>query len=325
MMQFNANVQRQLPGSWDVMVGYVGSRGRNLLRLGDANLAPEQIVNGVKTYQPLLGRRNPQFQGIWQRITDAESSYNALQVGANKRFAQGWRAQLSYTLSKSIDDSSGINSQDFSNVVQYGLDWYDPEFDRGLSAFDARHNLTFNASWELPIFRSSTGLAGALLKGWQLNNITTIRSGHPFTVQLGFNRSGNLNTTGFSMHERPDVVAGCDPVLGGPDRYWDIACFSMPAANTRGNAPRNSVVGPGLASVDLSLVKSLTLGSARHLEIKVEAFNVLNRANFAVPSGRTAFTGVNADGSPAIAPTWGRITSTVTTSRQIQLGAKIVF
>jgi hypothetical protein len=99
----------------------------------------------------------------------------------------------------------------------------------------------------------------------------------------------------------------------------------MPAVNTRGNAPRNSVIGPGLVSVDLSLVKSIAMGAARHLEVRLEAFNLLNRANFAVPSGRTAFTGVNADGTPAIAPTWGRITSTVTTSRQIQLGAKFVF
>jgi outer membrane receptor protein involved in Fe transport len=325
MMQFNANVQQQLPGNIDVMVGYVGSRGKNLLRLGDANLAPEQIVNGVKVYQPQLGRRNPNFAGIWQRITDAESFYNALQVGAHKRLSGGWRAQASYTLSRSVDDSSGINSQDFSNVVQYGLDWYEPQFDRGLSAFHAKHNLTFNGSWELPMFRRSTGLAGALLRGWQVNNITSLRSGHPFTVQLGFNRSGNLNTTGFSMHERPDVVPGCNPLLGGPDRYWDINCFSLPAANTRGNAPRNSIIGPGLVSVDFSLVKSVPLGASRHLELRAEAFNLPNRANFSVPSGRTAFTGVNADGTPVVAPTWGRITSTVTTARQIQLGAKIVF
>jgi hypothetical protein len=161
IMQFNANVQRQLPGNWDVMVGYVGSRGKNLLRLGDANLAPEQIINGVKTYQPQLGRRNPYFAGIWQRVTDAESFYNALQVGADKRLSNGWRAQAFYTLSRSDDDSSGINSQDFSNVVQYGLDWYDPEFDRGLSAFHAKHNLTLNASWQLPLFRNSQGVAGS--------------------------------------------------------------------------------------------------------------------------------------------------------------------
>ena len=324
IMQFNANVQQQLVGDVDVTVGYVGSRGKNLIRLGDANLAPEQIVNGVKTYIG-TARRNPNFAGIWQRATDAESFYNALQLGVNKRFSRGWRAQASYTLSRSIDDSSGINSQDFSNVVQYGLDWYDPEFDRGLSAFHARHNLTFNGSWELPMFRDHTGLAGALLGGWQLNNITTLRSGHPFTIQLGFNRSGNLNTTGFSMHERPDVVAGCNPVLGGPDRYWDIACFTLPAAGTRGNAPRNSVIGPGLVSVDFSLVKSVPLGSSREVELRIEVFNLPNRANFAIPLGRTAFTGVNPDGSPIVAPTWGRITSTVTTSRQLQLGAKFIF
>ena len=210
IMQFNANVQRMLPGDWDVMMGYVGSRGKNLLRLGDANLAPEEIVNGVKVYRGTQ-RRNPNFAGIWQRMTDAESFYDSLQLGVHKRLSHGWRAQLSYTLSESTDDSSGINSQDFGNVVQYGLDWYDPEYDRGLSAFHAKHNLTFNATWEIPFFRDKTGVAGALLKGWMLNNITTLRSGHPFTVQLGFNRSGNLNTTSFSMHERPDVVANCDP------------------------------------------------------------------------------------------------------------------
>ena len=155
-----------------------------------------------------------------------------------------------------------------------------------------------------------------------MNNITTLRSGHPFTVQLGFNRSGNLNTTGFSMHERPDVVPGCDPILGGPDRYCDINCFSMPAVNTRGNAARNSLIGPGLVSVDVSLVKSIVMGGGRRLEVRLEAFNLPNRANFAVPSGRTAFTGVDADGSSIVAPTWGRITSTVTTRGSFKWAAK---
>ncbi len=327
IMQFNASVQQALGGAWDVMAGYVGSRGRNLLRLGDANLAPETIVNGVKTYQPQLGRRNPNFAGIWQRMTDAQSFYDSLQLSVNRKYADGWRAQVSYTLSESIDDSSGINSQDFSNVVQYGSDWYDLERDRGLSAFHARHNFTANASWELPWGRGRTGVAGAVLGGWQVNGIATLRSGHPFTVELGFNRSGNLNTTGFSRHERPDLKDGCssNPVLGGPDRYWDVTCFQLPAVNTRGNLGRNTLIGPGLVSIDASLVKSFALGGRRTLQVRVEAFNLPNRANFAIPSGRIAFTGVAADGSPVVAPTWGRITSTVTTSRQIQLGAKMTF
>ena len=327
IMQFNVSVQQALGDSWDVMAGYVGSRGRNLIRLGDANLAPEVIVNGVKTYQPQLGRRNPNFTGIWQRMTDAQSFYDSLQVALNRRYAGAWRAQVSYTLSESIDDASGINSQDFSNNVQYVADWYDLGYDRGLSAFHARHNLTANATWDLPFARNRSGVAGAVLGGWQLNGIATLRSGHPFTVELGFNRSGNLNTTGFSRHERPDLRTGCSPspVLGGPDRYWDINCFQLPAANTRGNLGRNTLIGPGLVSLDASLVKSFAVGNGRTLQVRMEVFNVPNRPNFAIPSGRIAFTGVAADGSPIVAPTWGRITSTVTTSRQVQLGAKLSF
>jgi hypothetical protein len=165
-----------------------------------------------------------------------------------------------------------------------------------------------------------------ILKGWQLNNVTTMLSGTPFTVRLGFNRSGNLNTTGFSMNERPNLKAGCssNPILSGPDRYWDVNCFELPAPNTRGNLGRNTLVGPGLINADLALVKSFAMQS-RSLQIRIEAFNVFNRANFAVPSGRIAFTGVDAQANPIVAPTWGRITSTVTTSRQVQLGAKFMF
>ena len=230
---------------------------------------------------------------------------------------------MSYTQAKSIDDSSGINSQDFDNNVQYILDWYDPTFDRGPSAFQARHNVTFNWSWDVPAPASLSGIAAGLLKGWQVNNVTTLQTGQPFTVRLGFNRSGNLNTTGFSMNERPDLRPGfsSNPVLGGPDRYWDINAFALPAAGTRGNLGRNSLTGPGLINSDLSLVKSVALASARTLQVRVEAFNFLNRANLAVPSGRIAFTNAAGD----VAPNWGRITSTVTTSRQIQLGIKYLF
>ncbi|MBA3271388.1 MAG: TonB-dependent receptor, partial [Acidobacteria bacterium] len=185
MMQFNTSIQRALGQNWDVMAGYVGSRGHNLLRLGDANLAPETMVDGVKTYQPLLGRRNPNHAAIWQRVTDATSNYNSAQFSVQRKFADGWRAQVSYTLSESTDDSSGINSQDFSNVVQYGADWYDPEYDRGLSAFHSRHNLTANGSWELPFARGRGGLAGVLQSGWQINGIAALKSGTPFTVELG--------------------------------------------------------------------------------------------------------------------------------------------
>src|SRR5207244_4066387 len=258
-----------------------------------------------------------------QRATDAQSFYDSMQISMMKRYSRGLRAQVSYTLATSIDDSSGINSQDFDNNVQYILDWYEPTFDRGPSAFQARHNVTFNWSWDVPAPASLAGVAGGLLKGWQLNNVTTLQSGQPFTVRLGFNRSGNLNTTSFSLNERPDLNPGysSNPILGGPDRYWDIKAFALPAAGHRGSLGRNTLVGPGLVNADLSLVKSFGLRAGRAVQARIEAFNLFNRANFAIPSGRIAFTNAAGD----VAANWGRITSTVTTSRQIQLGVKYLF
>jgi outer membrane receptor protein involved in Fe transport len=323
MIQYNLSVQRSLPGDVDLTIGYAGSRGVHLFRLGDANLAPETIVNGAKVYLPQLGRRNPNFEGVWQRVTDSDSFYNSVQLSAVKRFTHGLRAQASYTFSRTIDDASGINSQDFSNVIQYNLDWYDRTRDRGLSAFHAKHNLTFNWTYDLPFGKSLTGVAGALVKDWQLNNISTITSGHPFTVRMGYNHSGNLNTTSFSMHERPSVKAGAsnNPILGGPDRYWDVNAFELPPPNQRGNLARNTLIGPNLRNFDVSLTKTFHLGEERLLQFRTEMFNVANHPNFAVPSGVVSFT----NAASAVNPTWGRITSTVTTSRQIQFGLKLTY
>lgn len=134
LMQFNFSIQRSLLGNWDVTLGYAGSRGIHLFRIADANLAPESIENRVKVYKGTV-RRNPNFTPITQRATDAQSFYNALQFSAVKRFSRGLRAQASYTFSRAVDDSCGINSQDFGNTVQYAMDFYDRKIDRGLSSF----------------------------------------------------------------------------------------------------------------------------------------------------------------------------------------------
>ena len=324
IMQYNLAIQRQLPGNWDITIGYAGSRGNHLIRVGDINLAPWTIVDGKKVFQPELGRRNPNFVGTWQRVTDAQSFYNSLQVSAIKRFSSGFRAQTSYTFARSIDDASGINSQDFSNNIQYVADFYDRTYDRGLSAFHVKHNLTFNWTYDLPFARNTRGVANVLFKGWQLNNITTISTGPPFTAQIsGYNRSGNLNTTNFSLNERPNLKPGAsnNPILGGPDHYWDVNAFELGPLNQRGNLGRNTMIGPGLVNVDFSLVKSFDVSEGKSLQFRAEAFNAPNHPNFAVPSLRTAFT--SATGVPS--PTAGIISSTVTRPRQIQFGLKLMY
>jgi hypothetical protein len=344
-LQFNFSLQRSLPGDWVVSAGYSGSRGLHLLRIGNANLAPFTVVNGIKIYQPQLGVINPNFASITQRISDAQSYYNALQVSAQKQLSRGLRAQISYTFSRSIDDSSGVNSQDYSDGSPYVLDYYDRKADRGLSQFWAQHVFVGNWSWELPLARSLRGAGGLLLKGWQLNSITTLQSGHPFEVRLGFDRSGNLNTVNYAMHERPDLKPGYtnNPILGDPARWWNINAFTLPPATfdsalkqltgQRGNLGRNTLIGPGMANFDLSLAKSFAIDERRKFEFRAELFNLPNHPNFSVPSGLTAFSNVtisrNSQGAvvetPVVAPNWGVITSTVTTSRQIQLGLKFLF
>jgi carboxypeptidase family protein/TonB-dependent receptor-like protein len=336
-LQFNLNIQRSLPGDWVLGVGYSGSRGLHLLRIGDANLAPSTVVNGIKIYQPLLGRMNSNFASITQRISDAQSFYNALQVSALKQLSHGLRAQISYTFSRSIDDASGVNSQDFTNGSPYVFDYYDRKADRGLSAFWAQHVFVGNWSYELPFGNSMKGVGALLLKGWQLNSITTVQTGHPFEVRLGFNRSGNLNTVNYAMHERPDLKPGYsnNPILGDPARWWDINAFQLQPATfdsanrqvtgQRGNLGRNTLIGPSLVNFDLSVMKVFPVDEARRFEFRAEMFNLPNHPNFNVPSGLTAFSNVSATGVPTIAPNWGVISTTVTTSRQIQFGLKLIF
>jgi hypothetical protein len=322
MMQYNLAIERTIGKTWSLMAAYVGSRGLHLFRTADANLAPETIVNGEEVYQPQLGRRNPNFGGIWPRVTDAQSRYSALQLGLTKRLAHGLRAQASYSFSRSIDDAAGTYSQDFSNQNPYGTDYYDRRFDKGLSPFHAKNNLTLNWTYNIPAPGTGPGWMRAALRNWQANNISSLQSGHPFTVQLGFLRSGNLNT-GFSMNERPNVKPGYtgDPTPGGPDRYWDVNAFELPAVNHRGNLGRNSLIGPGMVAIDSSLTRSFHVSERAAVQFRSEVFNVGNHPNFATPSGRTAF--ISAAG--AVAPDQGRITATTSTSRQIQFALKVEF
>jgi hypothetical protein len=156
-----------------------------------------------------------------------------------------------------------------------------------------------------------------LVGGWQVNSITSLLSGFPFTPLAGSNRSANGDTRN---PDRPDWnpnFAG-NVILGKPGRWYDPNAFMLPTVGTFGNVGRGVLRGPGLATWDLSLLKNTRLSERFMLQFRAEAFNLLNRANFGVPN-TTVFSGTS------FAAAAGLITSTTTTSRQLQGGLKLIF
>jgi hypothetical protein len=152
-----------------------------------------------------------------------------------------------------------------------------------------------------------------------VSEIATLQSGFPFTPQLGFNPTNNGDS-------RDPIRPSLNPdfhgkiIEGGPRQYFNPAGYIVPVSGTYGNAGRNSLVGPGLASLDASLKKTTALSEKTSLQFRAELFNVLNHTNFGTPN-EVVYSAAGTTPSP----TAGVITSTSSTSRQIQFGLKLLF
>lgn len=322
--QYNLNLQREVLPDTVVTLAYVGSRGIKLPRESDWNIGSP----GRPT------ARNRNFTRIRFRTWDANSFYNSFQLGINKRYSRGFQMQGSYTYSKSVDDmSSPLGRTEFNNGQQRSSDPFNRKGDRGLSSFDVRHSLTINYTLDLPFgagrrFGSSLqGLAESLVGGWQLNGIVTLSSGLPFTpiIVVDLDRDGTDDN-----EQRPNLKAGRsnNPRLGRPEQWFDPSAFESIALGTRGNLGRNTLIGPGLATFDFSLVKNVKIRRVSEdfaIQFKTEFFNLFNRANFALPprTNMEIFTDAGPAAKPL--PAVGRITNTVTTARQIQFALKVIF
>jgi Carboxypeptidase regulatory-like domain/TonB dependent receptor-like, beta-barrel len=328
---YNANVQQELWGRSVITIGYAGSRGQHLLRSGDVNLA--QPTGTTPDGRPFIAagtpRANTAFSTIELKSSDGDSWYNALIFEVRRRWSQGLALQSSYTVSKSEDTTQASTFfSDATNGTTSALPEFVPDYNKGPSDFDTRHNWVLNFTYALP-GRDLTGVTRAFFANWTLSGIWTMRSGNPLTVFVTTNRSRsqwNPSRGPGIGQDRPDYAPGYSPVsavLGKPDQWFDPAAFVLQPAGTFGNTGRGDFIGPNLRTLDLSLAKTADwarLGG--RLEFRLEAFNVLNRANFGVPELR-AFAGAR-DGEPVLA-TFGRITNTVTSARQIQLGVRVVF
>jgi hypothetical protein len=318
---YNVNVQRELVGSWAAMLGYAGSRGYNLVNSIEGNpVVPVAQADGTLFFPAGAPRRNPAWSSIDYRMSDGRSTYNALQTSLMKRFSRGYQVQLSYTLSKAMDNADGQLGTDTVTASVYPQNPYDLDAEWAVASFDARHVFSANATWQLPAFRNH-----AVLGGWQLNGILSLHTGYPFSPSIqtpNWSRTGNTST---NAEDRPSVKPGTDPrriITGDPNHWFDVSAFVLQPQGTIGNTPRNFLRGPGFATTDVSLVKNQALAGNTRLQLRLEVFNVFNRTNFAAPT-RPVFAGATQNEAPLV--TAGQILRTVNSSRQVQLGVKVLF
>lgn len=340
-MKFNFTVQRQLPGRLSLSVGYLGDRGVHLWRNSDANDSPFIRVDGRAFVPAGTPRVNRNAGAGTTRHSDAQSFYNGLQVELKKNFSHGFQFQTSYTWSKNVDDATtGVANTDFNEGVSSQA--YQTKMDRGVSALNVGQNLVINGVYMIPSPVHS-GLMLHVVDGWQVSTIFSASGGTPFSPRVsGRNAPDQSRSTG---GQRPDVVAGRNSEnmtsgatagcvsgtsrvaagrkLGTPDLYFDPCAFFLPVPGFYGNAGRNIVVGPGYMNLDFSVTKStpIHLGEASRLEFRGEFFNLMNRANFALPSSIQVLNPANGQYVAGA----GKITKTVGTSRQMQFGLKLIF
>jgi hypothetical protein len=327
---WNFSVQRSLPGNYLLDVRYIGNKGTRLPRMIEANPAVYQPgatagnADQRRIYAGCQGSEGPcDFASVGLITDSTNSTYHAGQAALTRRFANGLAFVASYTYSKSLDYVSSFNvSGSAPRLVAGENDLAQNPFDlnaeHGPSLFDARHRFVFSGSYEIPFRLSGARVARALFAGWQVNTIMNFASGTPFTVYDSANVSlqGTApEITGF-FSSRPDLVA--DPNAGQhtPDAWVSRSAFARLNPETQagqfGNEGRNAIRGPGIANVDLSLLKTFNIEETVRVQFRAECFNVANHANFGLPDNDIA------------SPNFGRVLE-AGSPRLFQAGLKLIF
>ena len=320
--QYLVNVERQLAANWSVELGYLGSQSRHLYGFQTLNQAGPGPLNTISSRVPY-----PNF-GVISYVTDQNKGhYNAFSVKATRRYGDGLSLNTSYTLAKSIDNSSGTRTQGYDTL--FPQDSRCMECETGPSSFDVRHRWVLGAVYELPFGKGkpvniNNAVLDGIVGGWQLSTNTTIQSGVPQTLSAGKVQSG----TNALVNDRPSYSGVGDGYAADPSptRWYDPASFVLSPEGQFGTVGRNSMITPHLQQIDASLAKNFRLPNGHRIQARVEAFNVFNHPVWGAPNGNilagAAFPGAAEN---AAHQGFGVITSTALPMRQIQLGLKYSF
>jgi len=347
LISYSLRVEQQITPNTALIVGYVGSHGYHELIGIDANEPfpvvcpaspcpasyPGSFPAGIagtaipagSYYVSSAAKPNPAIANTWTYFSEGDSSYNALQVDVNHRFGGGLFLRGVYTRSKALDDGDSLNATTSGGEPALASNPFDLKADWGLANFDVRNAAVITAMYDLPFGRGRhfvsgwNGFANGVVSGWSLTSIVTAQSGFPFTPQLSYNPSNNGDTRN---PVRPFVnPAFTGPViLGTPTQWFNPAAFLAPpnGSGFYGDLGRDTLIGPGLAEWEFSVLKDTPIRERLNLQFRAELFNLLNRANFNQPNA-VVFT------PTGVSPTAGVITSTSNTSRQVQLGLKLIW
>ena len=306
--EWNFNIQNQLPGNILFEVAYVGAKSTHLQVLVDHNQDPTPGPGSVQSRRPY-----PQY-GPFTSIEDhGNSTYESLQLKAEKRLSHGLMFLSAFTYGKSINDQPEICCNGPWPQNSYNL-----KSEKGLSDFDNRFRWVSSFDYELPVgkgrrFLNSSRPADLVLGGWHVGGILTFRSGFPFSPLMGYDPS-NTGSNGLLRTDR--IANGNLPASQrSPNLWFDINAFPLPTGYTFGNAGKNILVGPGEKTGDISIRKMFNLTERFNLEFRAEAFNAFNHAVFTQPDSNIS------DGPGAT----GVITSTVIPQRQLQFALKLHF
>lgn len=311
-----------------------------------ASNPPVTLATGFPAGSPLAGapvpvgsffipagaaRANAALANTWTWFSLGDSSYNALQVDLNHRFSRGLLLRGVYTWSKALDDGDSLNQTTAGNAPGLVSNAFDLRSDWGPATYDVRHVAVISALYELPVGRGKSfgsGLAGwanGLASGWSVNSLVTLQGGLPFTPQLSYNPSNNGDTRNpVRPFLNPDFTGPV--ILGKPAQWFNPKAFIAPPSTGGffGSLGRDSFTGPGLATWDFSVLKDIPVREGLRLQFRAEIFNILDRANFNTPN-LIVFTPPTAANPTGISGTAGAITSTSTTSRQVQFGLKLLW
>jgi hypothetical protein len=302
--QWTVGIQQQFTNTLLFSLNYVGSRSTHLPCCDYYNTA---LAPGPGT--PQLRAPFPYIAPTHYEQSNGSGTYDALQAQLGRRVAKGLSFTLNYTWSKSIDTACdglfGVEDCFVENP-------YNPKMDRSVAGFDLPDIFTANLTYQLPFGRGErlqTGnrVADAVIGGWSVNGIVSLTSGAPYTISY----SGDVANTG---NDFQGVTTVGNPHIANPTKlkWFNTAAFQAPAAYTFGNTGRNTLRSESYKDADLSVLRTFRFERV-NLELRAESFNAFNNPVYAAP------------GATLNSTTFGQVTSTVSTARQMQLAGKISF